>query len=247
MNIRFCLLLLSINFFSCYNTENQSFAQNKVRDITVVDLLPLRPGPKDYAVTRTDINTHRVALAKAYQQGNVNMDSVRKYFTTAFVEGIFPYWYGTPWSFDGHTDKPMQGEIACGYFVSTTLLHVGLNLNRYKLAQQSPENEAKTIAMTKEATVLHSRNPDSTKIKLNAMLKEGLYFVGLGSGHVGYLYKKSDQLMAIHSNYMPPNKYVLAQKFDTSVYRGFDTFYIADITWNDDLLKAWLKGDQIKK
>ncbi len=46
----------------------------------------------------------------------------------------------------GHTAVPKEGEIACGYFVSTTLLHMGVPLNRYKIAQQNPLNEAKTYA-----------------------------------------------------------------------------------------------------
>lgn len=233
----FCSLL------GCNACDNQHFVPKKPKDWVLEELLPLRPVPKAYAATRAEINVTRTALAKAYKQHEITLDSVRQYFTAALVEGIIPYWYGTHWSFEGHTDMPLKGEIACGYFVSTTLQHVGMNLNRYKLAQQSPEDEAKMI--TTEVKMLHSPNPDSTAIRLNAMLHEGLYFVGLGSGHVGYLFKKSDQLISIHANYLPPNASVQAQTFTTSVYRGFDTFYLADITWNDALLEAWLDGKKV--
>ncbi len=76
---------------------------------------------------------------------------------------------------------------------------------------------------------------------LAQQLQEGLYFIGLGSGHVGYLLKRDGQLTAIHSNYVTPSE-VAAQPIMESVYVGFGTFYLADITWNDQLLKYWLKG-----
>jgi hypothetical protein len=34
---------------------------------------------------------------------------------------IFPHWYGTVWDYNGYTNTPKNGVIACGYFVSTTL------------------------------------------------------------------------------------------------------------------------------
>ena len=55
----------------------------------------------------------------------------------SMIDSIFPAWMGTNWDFNGTSNVPKQGEIACGYFVSTTLKHVGFNLNRYKLAQQA--------------------------------------------------------------------------------------------------------------
>jgi hypothetical protein len=79
------------------------------------------------------------------QKVGADMDSVSKVFQESLLNRIIPQWAGTTWSFEGHTSVPQQGEIACGYFVSTTLRDVGINLNRYTLAQQLPINEAKSL------------------------------------------------------------------------------------------------------
>src|SRR6187455_2399459 len=42
-------------------------------------------------------------------------------FTSAVVETIIPGWIGTAWNFNGTSEKPQQGSIACGYFVTTIL------------------------------------------------------------------------------------------------------------------------------
>jgi len=37
----------------------------------------------------------------------------------------------------------------------------------------------------------------------------------------------------------------VAQPIMESVYVGFGTFYLADITWNDQLLEYWLAGSDV--
>ena len=74
-----------------------------------------------------------------------------KIFTLFLLNNIIPHWYGTKQDFCAYTETPKQGVIACGILVSTTLKDMGLNVNRYKLAQQSPTNEAKTIAIHPDA------------------------------------------------------------------------------------------------
>ncbi len=169
---------------------------------------------------------------------------MRQAFTNTLLDDIIPYWYGTDWSFEGHTTAPRSGQIACGYFVSTTLLDAGLRLNRFRLAQQAPEVEATMLSFGKKVIVLNSDSPYTAAAVLAQQLQEGLYFIGLGNSHVGYLLKRDGQLTAIHSNYVTPSE-VAAQPIMESVYVGFGTFYLADITWNDQLLKYWLKGGEV--
>ena len=61
------------------------------------------------------------------------LSTIQAQFTDFLLNAIIPHWYGTPWDFNGHTSIPNQGEIACGYFVSTTLRDIGLKLNRFKM------------------------------------------------------------------------------------------------------------------
>ncbi|MFT7592013.1 MAG: hypothetical protein ACI9UJ_001942, partial [bacterium] len=75
-----------------------------------------------------------------------SLTSEGDFIERALVNSVFHFWYGTSWDFNGYTKTPNKGTVACGYFVSTTLKHIGFNVNRYKLAQQNPRNEALTIA-----------------------------------------------------------------------------------------------------
>src|SRR5688572_11801089 len=58
-----------------------------------------------------------------------DVQKIPAYLETCLRDSMFEYWYGTRWGFYGTTPKPRQGKIACGYFVTTTLKHLGLNIN----------------------------------------------------------------------------------------------------------------------
>ena len=57
----------------------------------------------------------------------------RDYLINTLTKKVFPYWYGTPWSFNGHTEQPKNGSIACGFFVGTILRDIGFNIDRIRL------------------------------------------------------------------------------------------------------------------
>jgi hypothetical protein len=40
-----------------------------------------------------------------------------KLFTNAVIKNIVPSWIGTAWDFNGISQTPQKGSIACGYFV----------------------------------------------------------------------------------------------------------------------------------
>ena len=153
-----------------------------------------------------------------------------------------------PWDFSGYSAVPQKGEVGCSYFTSNTLLHMGFNVNRYRLAQQGPENEAKSLDQnykTYEADKDFS-NEEMNMPLLNQMVKEnepGLYFVGL-SNHVGYLLIYKDELFFIHSNYGPLK--VMLEYAETSEEFMDAQYYIAGITHNDDLIRKWLLNKEIK-
>ena len=156
------------------------------------------------------------------------------------INKIIPYWYGTVWDFNGYTYKPKQGTIACGYFVSTTLRDMGLNLNRFKLAQQGPENEAKSIAINTNEVLFFDESSILDGLK---GLGEGVYFVGL-SNHVGYLYINDGHSYFIHSNYIDGE--VMIENTSQSQAFGGYYYYIAKITGNKKLMEKWLRKDEIQ-
>ncbi len=170
-------------------------------------------------------------------------DSLSHLFTNLLTEQIIPYWLGTPWSFEGHTSVPGSGEIACGYFVSTTLKDVGFNLDRYKFAQQLPIHEAKTLALGKPLLEINDNSTDKRIIILKNTLKEGIYFIGFDQSHVGFIQKKNDKLFLIHSNYIGAEGVVIERIEDSKVFSYYTRMYIADISRNAALMKKWVKGE----
>jgi hypothetical protein len=201
----------------------------------------------EYLIVKKEFLSIRKSLKSKYNSQNKEkqldflLDSVSLVFTKKLLDNIIPFWYGTPWDFNGYTAKPNKGLIACGYFVSTTLNHTGLNINRYKLAQQNPENEAKSIAIkTQNLKIIDTNNQNiNTYLKT---LKDGLYFVGLDS-HVGYLYIHKKQSYFIHSNYIVG--YVMVELTDNSEAFGSQNYYITPISANKEFLLAWLNSEKI--
>ena len=170
------------------------------------------------------------------------IDSAANYITKTLLNDIFPFWYGTPWDFDGYTEKPNKGVIACGYFVSTTLRDVGLNINRFHMAQQAGLFEAKTLQLNKEI-IEFSDDDDDIKKTILEKLKPGLYFVGL-DGHVGYIWINNNELFFIHSNYVH-NSVELEYAETSEAFISYN-YVIADISLNDNLTKKWILNEKVE-
>lgn len=198
-----------------------------------------------YTICKNNIEKERTQL-KATFNSSTNTTEIlnksRKQLTQYLVDDIFNYWYTTKWSFEGHTEIPKQGTIACGYFVSTTLRDVGFKLNRFKLAQKSPEEEAKSIACG--TTIEKLQNISKQELKNHFLKKQdGLYFIGLDF-HVGYIYKDKSEIYFIHSNYID-NKGVMKETLESSKAIMSTNYYIANITNNDVLIKKWILNETI--
>ena len=194
----------------------------------------------NYSVTKTNIEKERSLLKTEYlsNENKANtLNEARIKLTESLFQDIFNHWYTTKWSFEGHTETPKQGTIACGYFVSTTLRDVGFNLNRYKLAQKSPEDEAKSIACGTSIEKLQNITKQELK-KYFLKQKDGIYFIGLDF-HVGYIYKNNQEVYFIHSNYIE-NKGVMKETIENSKAIVSSKYFIASITHNDNFIKKWL-------
>lgn len=182
-------------------------------------------------------NTVRQQLAA----GLIDSTQAGLLFTDGLLNEIIPHWYGTAWDFNGYTDTPQKGKIACGYFVSTTLLHSGILLDRYKLAQQGPRDEAIALSLHKGFRTFAGFPAGDMAKNINQELKEGLYFIGLDESHVGYLLKKEGELYLLHANYTQ-DAVVTIQPLMHSVFKHFMTWHVADVTYNRGLLSCWLSG-----
>lgn len=208
-----------------------------------------------YASIKSNINTSRKQLSQSYkisankpgssnsEQAKQTLNQIRVKFTNHLVNDIIPQWYGTKWSFDGYSETPKSGSIACGYFVSTTLRDMGMNINRYKLAQKAPYDEAKVIACGTTIETLKNKTKEQLKTYFIENKKDGLYFIGLDF-HVGFILKEDKNVYFIHSNYLNysgPTK----EKIDDSKVMNSSVYYFCNITHNDILLKKWLNNEVV--
>tara|TARA_R110000868_G_scaffold4211_1_gene26367 strand:- start:11139 stop:11921 length:783 start_codon:yes stop_codon:yes gene_type:complete len=198
-----------------------------------------------YASTKVDADQLRLRLKEGLRLGTISFDIIKTEFAKQLVDKIIPHWYGTPWSFGGHTAIPNQGKIACGYFISTTLRDMGVNLNRYKLAQKSPIDEAKMISCGAVINSVVQDTPEKAFEEIDRLTKEGLYFIGFDEGHVGYLLKREGELFLIHSNYLSPVSVCMEILKEARVFKRFTTFHLVAISHNDTLLQRWLDNGTV--
>lgn len=123
---------------------------------------------------------------------------LEKTFIRLITSRIFPYWYGTKWAFYGTTEKPNEGSIACGYFVTTTLRDMGVPISRIKMAQCASEEMIKSVTAKKHIYHLSNMSLSSFENRLK-LIGNGIYIVGLDN-HTGFLWISPHGNFFIHSS-----------------------------------------------
>ncbi|WP_299366056.1 hypothetical protein [Winogradskyella sp.] len=201
--------------------------------------------PKGNYISVLDkIKNHRSFFLNLYNSNSAKAsDSVSKYLYSKLLNDIVPHWYGTAWDFNGHTNIPNNGEIACGYFVSTTLKHLGFNLNRYKMAQAAGLDEARLLQSRANLKIYSNLSFKQLKDKVVNIYSDGIYFVGLDN-HVGYLILKDKELYFLHSSYCDDR--VVIELAKTSPCFQSNIYVFAEITTNKDLIKKWIHNEELK-
>lgn len=126
-----------------------------------------------------------------------SLEKIPAYMETCLADSIFDYWYGTRWNFYGTSVKPQRGTIACGYFVTTTLQQLGLDIDRVFLAQQASSEIIKKVC--DENTIQVFTNSRYKKMIAHVKQHPGKVFIVGLDNHVGYLVKQNNQLYFVHS------------------------------------------------
>lgn len=208
--------------------------------LLVQDSIPRQPRVIPYFTLLKRLKQKRQQLKLTMIANQIDFQKVQLEFERQLIQEILPYWYGTQWDFNGYTNRPNQGKIACGYFVSTTLLHSGLPIDRYKLAQKAPVDEARMLAYGQE--VIDVNDFDSLMMLMqDSSTKNGIYFIGLDQNHVGFLLKRK-QIWFIHSAYNEPAVVRIEWAFNSAILRSFSRFYLVGLTTNEKFLAAWLNA-----
>lgn len=256
MKFQLYVMIISLNF-GCSGQSDNSNASNGNVYKNKVDTLPIATAnirriqnltqlsvvdnAETYEMTKRKIEIQRSQI----KANDIKIDSVRKLFTTSLLHNIIPFWEGTKWSFEGHTSEPQTATIACGYFVSTTLQDIGLNLNRYKFAQQSPIDEANILALNSEVKEFSEESPANNILKIKNYLKEGIHFIGFDENHVGYILKDQDDLYLIHSNYIDGVGVEIEEIEQSEVFQSYFKFYIVELSTNERLLHYWINDKKL--
>lgn len=190
---------------------------------------------------RRTLRTRWMGISPASRR-DVFLDTVSDLLARTLLERLAPAWFGTPWSVEGYSESPGSGTIACGYFVSTTLRDAGIRVNRFRLAQASPQREARSIAIAGKWVRWLEDSLGSGLPEVASRLPDGTYFVGLPN-HVGYLRKTGSTIRFLHSDYV--GGFVADQSVgDAPAFAG-KSLWVARITGNRDLARVWLQGDRM--
>ncbi len=223
---------------------------HKTNETTIIDYksydIKIEKNDKDYNTLKKEIRNKRLQFYNAYKNKKVSLEEIGLEFEKYLVNTIIPHWYGMKWDYSGYSEVPNKGEVGCSYFVSNTLKHMGLNVNRYKLAQKGPIGEAKSIAIDSLLLIKYIDVKKFTSIKEDILqLKEGIYFVGLSS-HVGYLLKRNEELFFIHSNYLGDINVTIELAGESAAFTESTDFIIAPLSTNQIFIESWLKNDEIE-
>lgn len=199
-----------------------------------------------YGLTKNRIHQVRLDYEQDWTEQVISPTKLKKqakeYLYYTLTDSIFSPWYGTTWDFNGTTEKPKKGNIACGYFVTTTLEHCGFNLPRVKLAQQAASIIIKSLC-AKESIKTYNQ-VDQLKTYMDGQ-ENGIYILGLDT-HVGYLWKSESGLFFVHASYSG-NKQVSKEKWNESVVISKSkVFVVGDLLGNEAVLEAWIRGQRIE-
>lgn len=188
---------------------------------------------ENYPKTLDSIQTIRKKLK------NKSTEEKGKAFTNLMVDKIFPYWYGTPWNFNGTTQKPNEGKIACGYFVTTTIEDMGFPINRIKLAQCASEEMIKNLVSKENITRFSGISMEDFEKKI-IKKGNGLYIIGLDN-HTGFVQISDDGNYFIHSNGYFPQEVMKEKLSDSKIIAKSKYRVVGKISADKKFLNNWTK------
>ncbi len=187
-----------------------------------------------------------VAQLRSRLKNTVNLNdtaTLQKNFVAAVTDSIVPYWYGTPRDFNGTTQVPGKGTIACGYFVSTVLRDAGLTINRVLMGQGSSENLTYALAEKKDIRIFCDK-PLPTVLQYIKTKGTGLYIIGLDC-HVGFILNDEKGIWFIHSKWFG-EKVVVKEDAATSNILYYSKYrMIGKISSSRKLLSMWLSNNPV--
>ena len=168
-------------------------------------------------------------------------DEITNYWVATVGTDLYNEWEGTPWDFNGITTEPRQGTIACGYFVSTILKDMGLNISRQKLAV-CPSSEMMRSLTPKQQLKNLSYLSYEDFCKALDHFGKGVYIIGLDF-HTGIIVNDGKQCWLIHSNYIRHKGVMKEPVLNCAALRSSKTRWLISLTGDKKFLFRWLHSN----
>ncbi len=226
---RFYFLIVLSVFLSCKNSPDQT-----------PPLAPSLPILKVKFDTLAHIKQYKHLQKRIKEQkANYAQEPIagRQYFFDMLNDSIFHYWMGTTWDFNGHTDTPRKGDIACGYFVTTTLRDMGVQLQRYKLAQQAASVIVEKLCTNGRAERYNSI--EKLEQYLSRQAEQEIFILGLDY-HVGFVVKDGTNNYFVHSDYIGRSGVKREILNESLAIKASKSYVIGNLSGNQVLLNQWL-------
>jgi hypothetical protein len=206
---------------------------------------------ESYQLHKRSLESYRKILGKLYKRGDkksadLAMFRAKRLLESFIVNTVFPAWHYTRWDFNGMAEKPGEGKIACGYFVSAVLIDVGFRVDRVKLAQRPSGLIIKTFSDKKYIYREVGTPFTDYFVNLEDKLEDGLYIVGLDT-HTGFIQIKDGKRIFTHANSYPYARYVVSQDIDeVFTHLMVSNWKEVGLLFTKPMLEKWLLGDTFK-
>jgi len=215
--------------------------------ILVIGELQAEPDPERYAVLKEEAERWRKEFGQRHREAR--SDAARKVVigdARVFLETVLPdmmaCWLGTPWDFNGTSETPGEGNIACGYFVATLLRDAGFRVHRYRLARQPSQNILRTFLPQSELSLRVGVPYETYATELRSM-DPGIRIVGLDT-HVGFIVSGGDHFRFVHSSGSEPWCVVDESEEDAAVLEKSNYRVQGSLTANPAVIRKWLLGEK---
>jgi hypothetical protein len=152
-------------------------------------------------------------------------------------------WLGTGYDFNGVAEKPGEGKIACGYFVSTVIRDAGFKVNRYKLAQQPSQNIIRTF-VGEEHSKLRVGEKYDTYANWVETMEPGIYLIGLDT-HVGFIVNDRNGMKFLHSSGIHKAGVVEETRDKAAAIKWSRWRMLGHFTADPKVIRMWLAGEKV--
>ena len=206
-------------------------------------------GLEKYQALKDEIEKRRTGFEAAYRKAGSRVEREKtikeagEYVRKSIINDLIPFWFGTKWDFNGHSENPGEGTISCGVFVTTLLRHAGFRIPRIAMSQQPAE----FIAMNLMSENSIKRFPNLEFVDfLKTIRKMGpaFYIVGLDN-HVGFLDSDGKGICFHHSSFLKPIEVIKENAEESSILQ-YSKYRMVGNLADEGLIRKWITGKKIQ-